>query len=54
MFQFHETKNVDSWKDKAEVLEVINSLLYNRSLEENKLIFRVIKDVLDTKDLKKK
>ncbi|RRJ67455.1 XRE family transcriptional regulator [Paenibacillus oralis] len=53
MFQFHETKNVDSWKDKAEVLEVVNSLLYSRSLEENKLIFRVIKDVLDTMDVKK-
>lgn len=54
MFQFHETKNVDSWKDKAEVLEAINSLLYNRSLEENKLIFRVIKDVLDTTDNQRK
>ncbi|MBV6715882.1 helix-turn-helix domain-containing protein [Paenibacillus chitinolyticus] len=50
MFQFHQADDHDLKVEKKEILEVLNSLLYSRSLEENKLIFRVIKDILDTID----
>ncbi|WP_410770305.1 helix-turn-helix domain-containing protein [Fontibacillus sp. BL9] len=50
MFQFHEFEDMDSRTDKAEVLTAISSLMHSRSLEESKLIFRVIKDILNTMD----
>ncbi len=51
MFQFHETEDMDSRTEKAEVLTAIGSLMNSRSLEQNKLIFRVIKDILSTIDV---
>lgn len=50
MFQFHETESLASTTEKAEVIQAISSLLYSRSLSENKLLFRVIKDIIDTLD----
>ncbi len=50
MFQFHETDSLDTASEKAEVLESISSLLYSRTLSESKLLFRVLKDIVDTLD----
>ncbi|MEF2966618.1 helix-turn-helix transcriptional regulator [Paenibacillus sp. M1] len=52
MFQFHETDDIDARTNKAEVITAISSLMHSRSLEENKLVFRVIKDILNTMDAK--
>ena len=49
MFQFHETDSLDIASEKAEVLESISSL-YSRTLSESKLLFRVLKDIVDTMD----
>ncbi|WP_433941855.1 helix-turn-helix domain-containing protein [Paenibacillus lautus] len=50
MFQFHETDSMKAATDKAEVIESINSLLYSRTLAESKLLFRVLKDIVDALD----
>ncbi|WP_098749496.1 helix-turn-helix transcriptional regulator [Paenibacillus sp. EZ-K15] len=50
MFQFHETESLDTASEKAEILESISSLLYSRTLAESKLLFRVLKDIVDTMD----
>ncbi|BBH24388.1 transcriptional regulator [Paenibacillus baekrokdamisoli] len=52
MFQFHEIDSKYSSFENAQLLETINSLLYHRSLEEKKLIYRIIKDILETMDSK--
>jgi hypothetical protein len=50
MFQFHEIESLDTASEKTAVLESISSLLYSRTLAENKLLFRVLKDIVDTMD----
>ncbi|BFH71608.1 MAG: helix-turn-helix transcriptional regulator [Paenibacillus dendritiformis] len=52
MFQLHEIDVLSSNLEDAHLLEIVNSLLYNRTLEEKKLIYRIIKDVLETLDSK--
>lgn len=52
MFQLHEMDVLSSNLEDAQLLEVVNSLLYSRTLEEKKLIYRIIKDVLETLDSK--
>lgn len=49
-FQFHEINIENLTNDNHYILEVVKSLLHNRSLEENKLILRVIQDILATLD----
>lgn len=49
-FQFHEINIENLTNDNHHILEVVKSLLHNRSLEENKLILRVIQDILATLD----
>lgn len=52
MFQLHEIDVLSSNLEDSHLLEIVNSLLYNRTLEEKKLIYRIIKDVLETLDSK--
>lgn len=49
-FQFHEIENDNIINENSRLLEVMKSLLYNRPLEENKLVLRVVKDILETID----
>ncbi|MFD0713328.1 helix-turn-helix domain-containing protein [Paenibacillus sp. GCM10027626] len=50
LFQFHQIEDEDVMNEISEILEMTKSLLYHRTLEENKLIFRVVKDILATMD----
>jgi len=49
-FQFHQIEYGALKDNNHHILEVLKSLLYNRTPEENKLIFRVIQDILDVLD----
>lgn len=52
-FQFHEIESDDLKNENDKLLEMMKSLLYNRPVEENKLIYRVIKDILIILDSRK-
>lgn len=53
-FQFHDLENDQMINENGKLLEMLKSMLYKRPLEENRLIYRIVKDIVTTLDSGKK
>lgn len=49
-FQFHAIENDDLKNENDKLLEMLKSLLYSRPPEENRLIYRIVTDIIKTLD----